>query len=60
MLPLPNQTQFCKKWIVQKDLSKSINCLGPRQSTPMSVLLESLEVSRATIKRDLTYMRDRL
>ena len=26
----------------------------------MSVLLESLEVSRATIKRDLTYMRDRL
>ncbi|MDE0309436.1 MAG: YafY family protein [Acidiferrobacterales bacterium] len=34
--------------------------LQARRSTPISTLMSELEVSKSTIKRDLTYMRDRL
>lgn len=34
--------------------------LKDRKIVPMRILLKELEVSRATIKRDLEYMRDRL
>ncbi|MCL4724879.1 MAG: HTH domain-containing protein, partial [Rhodocyclaceae bacterium] len=34
--------------------------LNERKVVPFSVLEEKLEVSRATIKRDLEYMRNRL
>ena len=36
------------------------NLLQSRRATPLSVMMEELEVSRATIKRDLEYLRDRL
>ena len=36
------------------------NLLQSRRSTPLAVMIEKLEVSRATIKRDLEYLRDRL
>ncbi|MEA3413052.1 MAG: WYL domain-containing protein [Pseudomonadota bacterium] len=34
--------------------------LRERRATPISVLIEALGVSRATVKRDLEYLRDRL
>jgi len=34
--------------------------LQQRRTVPIAVFLEELEVSRATFKRDLTYLRDRL
>ena len=34
--------------------------LQTRKSTPIDILIETLSVSRATIKRDICYMRDRL
>jgi predicted DNA-binding transcriptional regulator YafY len=34
--------------------------LNDRRSTPMEALIEELGVSRATVKRDIEYMRDRL
>ncbi len=34
--------------------------LRSRRATPLAVMMEALEVSRATVKRDLEYMRDRL
>lgn len=34
--------------------------LQSRRATPLSVLIEELGVSRATVKRDLEYLRDRL
>ncbi|HBE91250.1 MAG TPA: transcriptional regulator [Gammaproteobacteria bacterium] len=34
--------------------------LQSRRATPLSALIEELDVSRATIKRDLEYLRDRL
>ncbi len=34
--------------------------LQSRKSTPIDMLIETLSVSRATIKRDICYMRDRL
>ena len=34
--------------------------LRDRRSTPLSVFMEQLEVSRATVKRDIEYMRDRM
>ena len=34
--------------------------LQSRKSTPIGILIETLSVSRATIKRDICYMRDRL
>jgi len=34
--------------------------LNDRRSVPMAMLIEELAVSRATVKRDLEYMRDRL
>ncbi|MCZ7656207.1 MAG: HTH domain-containing protein [Rhodocyclaceae bacterium] len=34
--------------------------LNDRKVVPFSTLVEKLEVSRATIKRDLEYMRNRL
>ncbi|MFW2438625.1 MAG: helix-turn-helix transcriptional regulator [Arenicellales bacterium] len=36
------------------------NLLQSRRATPLAVMIEELEVSRATIKRDLEYLRDRL
>lgn len=36
------------------------NLLQTRRATPLAVMMEELEVSRATIKRDLEYLRDRL
>ncbi|MEA1888483.1 MAG: YafY family protein [Pseudomonadota bacterium] len=36
------------------------NLLQSRRSTPLALMIEELEVSRATIKRDLEYLRDRL
>ena len=36
------------------------NLLQTRRVTPLAVMMEELEVSRATIKRDLEYLRDRL
>jgi predicted DNA-binding transcriptional regulator YafY len=35
------------------------NLLQTRRATPLTMLMDELEVSRATIKRDLEYMRDR-
>ena len=34
--------------------------LNQRRSVPIDLFLERLEVSRATFKRDLEYLRDRL
>ena len=34
--------------------------LQSRRATPLALMIEELEVSRATIKRDLEYLRDRL
>lgn len=34
--------------------------LRDRLSTPLAVIMEHLEVSRATVKRDIEYMRDRM
>ena len=34
--------------------------LQSRRSAPLALLMEELEVSRATIKRDIEYMRDRM
>jgi len=34
--------------------------LQSRRATPLAVMIEELEVSRATIRRDLEYLRDRL
>jgi predicted DNA-binding transcriptional regulator YafY len=34
--------------------------LNDRRAVPMDVLMEKLESSKATVKRDLEYMRDRL
>ena len=34
--------------------------LNDRRSVPMSTLIEELGISRATVKRDIEYMRDRL
>ncbi len=34
--------------------------LRERRSTPLAVMMEEMEVSRATVKRDIEYMRDRL
>ena len=34
--------------------------LKERRAVPLAVLVEELDVSRATIKRDLEYLRDRL
>ena len=34
--------------------------LQSRRATPLSVLIDELSVSRATVKRDLEYLRDRL
>jgi len=36
------------------------NLLQSRRATPLAIMIEELEVSRATIKRDLEYLRDRL
>ncbi len=36
------------------------NLLQTRRATPLAVMIDELEVSRATIKRDLEYLRDRL
>ena len=34
--------------------------LRQRRATPLAVMMEALDVSRATVKRDIEYMRDRL
>ena len=34
--------------------------LRERRATPLAVMMEEMEVSRATVKRDIEYMRDRL
>ncbi|MGB5443832.1 MAG: HTH domain-containing protein, partial [Gammaproteobacteria bacterium] len=34
--------------------------LNERRSVPMETLIEELGISRATVKRDIEYMRDRL
>ena len=34
--------------------------LQRRKSTPLALMIEELEVSRATVKRDIEYMRDRM
>ena len=34
--------------------------LRSRRATPLALLMEEMEVSRATVKRDLEYMRDRM
>ena len=34
--------------------------LNDRRAVPMDVLIEDLGISRATVKRDIEYMRDRL
>ncbi|WP_457676539.1 helix-turn-helix transcriptional regulator [Thiolapillus sp.] len=34
--------------------------LRERRATPLAVMMETLEVSRATVKRDIEYLRDRL
>ena len=34
--------------------------LNDRRSVPMNTLIEELGISRATVKRDIEYMRDRL
>lgn len=34
--------------------------LRSRRATPLALLMEELEVSRATVKRDIEYMRDRM
>lgn len=34
--------------------------LRARSSTPLALIMEQLEVSRATVKRDIEYMRDRM
>ena len=36
------------------------NLIANRRSVPMSVMLDELCVSKATVKRDLEYMRDRI
>lgn len=41
-------------------LYKIDQLLHSRKSTPLSVMMTELGVSRATVKRDLEYMRDRL
>ncbi len=49
--PLVNQTERLYK--IEQMLSES-------GAVPITTLLERLEISRATFKRDLDYLRDRL